>query len=168
MKGFHLFNKDLKTASKKAVHKNTTTAVNQVVRIFHNRVQHSNKVEGSYTVQDLWCCDEPEEVFEMLSCFCMEIKIKQQNSNPYTLKSLLQILINLQSYACSENQKCLNLMNGKDERFTQIHTVLDHLSCKLHKQGVGARKLQAHLGTDAEEEEPWCSGVMGCKTPQAL
>ena len=59
-------------------------------------------------------------------------------------------------------------MNPKDEHFTQIHTVLDNLFRKLHKQGVGARKLQAHVVTDAEEQELWCSRVMGCGTPQTL
>ena len=58
-------------------------------------------------------------------------------------------------------------MNTKDERFTKLHTVLDNLSRKLHKDGIGALKLQARVVTDAEEEELWQSGVMGCETPRA-
>ena len=61
---------ELKIVSKKAVPKNTTTAVNWAFRVFRDWVQHSNEVEGrSYTVQDLWRDDEPERVSEMLSCF---------------------------------------------------------------------------------------------------
>ena len=56
---------ELKTASKKAVPKNTTTAVNWAFRVFCDWVQHSHEVEGrSYTVQDLWRHDQPERVSE--------------------------------------------------------------------------------------------------------
>ena len=54
-KVFHLFNGRKKIASKKAVPKNTTTAVNWAFRVFLDWVHHSKEVEGcSYTVQDLW------------------------------------------------------------------------------------------------------------------
>ena len=59
-------------------------------------------------------------------------------------------------------------MSGKDERFTQLHTVVDNLCRKLHKNRIGASKLQARVVTDAEEEELWRSSVMGCKTSRAL
>ena len=59
-------------------------------------------------------------------------------------------------------------MNPKDEHFTQIHTVLDNLSRKLHKQGFGANKIQARVVTVSEEEQLWQSGVMGSDTPHAL
>ena len=36
-------------------------------------------------------------------------------------------------HARSEDQKCLSIMNVKDKRFTQLNTVLDNLSRKLHK-----------------------------------
>ena len=48
-------------------------------------------------------------------------------------------------HARSEEQKRLNIIHDKDERFTQLHTVLDNLSRKLHKQGVGASKFRARI-----------------------
>ena len=44
-------------------------------------------------------------------------------------------------HARSKEQKCSNIMNAKDYHFTQLHTVLDNQSRKLHKQGVGASKF---------------------------
>ena len=99
---------EMKLVSKKAVPKNSTTAVNLEFRVFLDWVHHSKEVEGcSYTVQDLW------------------------------------------RHPRSEDQRCLNIMNAKDECFTQLHTVLDKQSCKLYKQGVGASKILACVVTDA-------------------
>ena len=77
----------------------------------------------------------------------------------------MQILVNLQNYAREKDKECFHF---KDERFTQIHTVLDNLSHKLHKQGVGANKIQARVVTVSEEEQLWQSGVMGSDTPHTL
>ena len=52
-------------------------------------------------------------------------------------------------HARSVEQKCLNIINDKGKCFTQLQTVLDNLSRKLHKQGVGASKIRARLVTDA-------------------
>ena len=55
---------------------------------------------------------------------------------------------NLWHHARSEDHKCLNIMNAKDERFTQLHTIVDNLSRNLHNQGVGASKIWARVITD--------------------
>ena len=54
------------------------------------------------------------------------------------------------------------------EDLQRFVTVLDNLSRKLHKEGIGATKMQARVVTDAEEEQLWNSGVMGHDSPEAL
>ena len=154
---------DLEAAARKAIPKNTMIAVNWAVKTLQD---YSASTSHGYAAEDLWRGDQPEKVCAMLSRFCMEVK--KQNGSPYTPKSLLQLLVNLQNNARSINQHCFNFMNAKDVRFTQIHNVLDNLARSLHKQGVGAKKKQARVVTLAEEEELWHTGVMGWETPQAL
>jgi hypothetical protein len=79
----------------------------------------------------------------MICQFCLEVK--QQNGLSYTPKSLLQILINLQNYAHSQNPETFNFMSQKVSRFTCIFTVLDNVSRQLHKVGVGVSKLHARI-----------------------
>ena len=59
-------------------------------------------------------------------------------------------------------------MNQKDDRFHNIHTVLDNVSWNLHKKGVGTTKCQARAVTKAEEEQLWVSGTIGTHSPVAL
>ena len=100
----------------------------------------------------------------MLSTFCLEVK--QQSGDPYTPKLLLQILTNLQNYARSIDSG--SFMCLKNPRFKRLHTVLDNITCKLHKEGVGTSKIQACTKTAAEEQQLWESGVIGTSTPSAL
>ena len=101
-----------------------------------------------------------------MSQFCLEAK--QQNGKPYTPKSLLQILINLQNYARTKDEDSLPFMSQKDEHFKRIHTVLDNVSRELHKEGVGTVKVQARVVTDTEETQLWEMGMMGAHSPVAL
>ena len=57
-------------------------------------------------------------------------------------------------HARSKEQMGLNIINDKGEHFTQLHTVLDDLSCKLDKQGIGASKIRARIVTDALRPTP--------------
>ena len=158
---------DLDRASKKAIPRNTTTAVNWAFRIFQNWVTHSQGNDDCLdSVEDLWSRDDPTKVSKMLSQFCLEVK--QRNGKPYTCKLLLQILVNLQKYARSINQECFYFMNTKDHCFSQVHTVLDNLACKLNEEGIEAKKNQACVVSVAEEAELWRTGTMGSDTPLGL
>lgn len=130
---------ELETASIKFVPKNTTTAINWAFRIFSDWTQQSG--DENYQPESLWMLRDSEKFATMMSQFCLEVK--QQNGKPYTPKSLLQILINLQNYACTKDENILPFMSQKDERFKCIHTVLDNVSHELHKEGVGTVKVQA-------------------------
>ena len=56
----------------------------------------------------------------------------------------------------------------KDPRFNCLHTILDNITCKLHKEEVGTFKIQARTITVAEKQQLWESGVIGTSTPSAL
>ena len=104
---------ELESASVKFV---TTFAINWAFRIFDEWVRHSGEIEGcSYKSEDLWLLRDPEFFAKMMSQFCLEVK--QQNGSSYTPKSLLQILINLQKYARSQDPDTFYFMNQKDARF---------------------------------------------------
>uniref|UniRef100_A0A1X7ULR8 ZMYM2-like/QRICH1 C-terminal domain-containing protein n=1 Tax=Amphimedon queenslandica TaxID=400682 RepID=A0A1X7ULR8_AMPQE len=135
------------------VPKNTTTAINWAFRLLSDWSEQS-----SYQPELLWTLRDPEKFLTMMSQFCLEVK--QQNGRPYTLKSLLQILINLQNYARTKDEGALPLMSQKDEHFKRIHTVLD-VSRELHKEGVGTEKVQARIVTNLEENLLWDMRVLG-------
>ena len=158
---------ELECASVKFVPKNTTVAINWAFRIFDEWVRHSGEIEGrSYKSEDLWLLRDPEFYAKMMSQFCLEVK--QQNGSSYTPKSLLQILINLQKYARSQDPDTFYFMNQKDARFKRVHTVLDNISRQLHKEGVGIDKIQARVVTDMEENHLWETGIIGTHSPTAL
>ena len=97
------------------------TPVNWVVNTLQDWIEHSATCS---TAQDLWRGDQPEKVCTMLSRFCMEVK--KQNGSPYTPKSLLQLLVNLQNHARSINQPALLLLQTASLRsfafFTQARS----------------------------------------------
>ena len=132
---------ELELASVKFVPKNTTVAINWAFRIFDEWVWHSGEIEGrSYKSEDLWLLRDPEFFVKMMSQFCLEVK--QQNGSSYTPKSLLQILINLQKYARSQDQESFYFMNQKDAHFKCVHNVLDNIPRQLHKEGVGLTRFK--------------------------
>ena len=158
---------DLEVFSKKFVPKNTSVALNWAFRIFSHWVDHSQGINGrNYKPEDLWLCRDAESFCEMMSLFCLEVK--QKNGNPYTPKSILQILTNLQSYAHSQDSESFPFMNQKDARFKRIHDVVDNVSRQLHEDEVGVSKVQARSVTVAEEQQLWESGVIGTSTPTSL
>jgi hypothetical protein len=158
---------ELNLASKKQVPKHTVTSLSWAYQAFEQWIKQSSTISGrTYKIEDLWANEDPVQLCEMLSCFCLEVK--QKNGDSYTPKSVLQLLINLQKYALDQNDEAFHFMNQKDQRFKRIHTVLDNLSKKLHKDGIGASKVQARVVTIAEEDKMWTNGAMGTETPEAL
>ena len=94
---------------------------------------------------------DAESFSNMISLFCLEVK--QKNGNPYTPKSILQILTNLQSYTLTQDPESFPFMNQKDVRFERIHDIVDNLSRQLHKDRVGVSKVQARPVTVVEEQQ---------------
>jgi len=124
---------EVEAASVKFVPKNTTKAVNWSFRVFKDWIEHSGEIEGrSYKVDDLWSLRDPEAFVTMMSRFCLEVK--QQNGSPYTPKSLLQMMTNLQSYARSQNQESFYFMCQNDERLSWATSVVNSIRQALAVQ----------------------------------
>ena len=144
---------EIESASKKFVPKNTSTSLKLAYNIFCQWIEHNNRtISRQYSNQDLWFNQDAESLVTMLSQFCLEVR--QCNGKPYTPKSILQILSNLQNYSRTMDSDCLQFMCSKDPRFERLHTVLDNTSRQLHK--------------DAEEQCLWDTGVMATDNPTSL
>ena len=72
---------------------------------------------------------------ETFTTMMLHLCLETRKQNGLTPKSLLQILINLQKYAHSQDLESFYFMNKKDACFKHIHTVrLDNISRQLHKE----------------------------------
>lgn len=107
-------------SGKAHVPKNTAVAVNWELRLFTEWITHSNEeASRSYAVSNLWSCDNAENVCKMLSLFWSEVR--QRNGEPYTPKSLLKVLINLQKYAHNQCPSSILHLRGNSKREFQQH-----------------------------------------------
>ena len=159
---------ELESLKKKPPSKNTEQAQQWAFNVLCEWIRLKGEADGSekvYVKEDLWGSNA-EKVCKMLSKFVLEAR--QSNGEPYTPKSVLQLMINLQSFAFLKNPKACHFMNHKDIDFLPLHNTMNNLSKKLLGEGVGARKIQARVITEEEEEELWRKGVMGKHTPISL
>ena len=101
----------------------------------------------------------------MLCKFVMETR--KGSGKPYTPKTLLQLLTNLQSLAFERNEKACHFMNHKNIAFKSLH-VINNVSKKLLADGVGAEKRQARVISVAEEELLWEKNILGSSSPSVL
>ena len=101
-------------------------------------------------MSDLWSRDDAEKVCEMLSLFRSEVR--QQSGDPCMPKSLLQVFINLQKYACEQCPTAFYFMDKKDGWFKMLHNILNNASRNVQKSGIGTVKEKARVITTQEEE----------------
>ena len=139
---------ELSICKKKPTSANTERAHQWALRVFEEWVCTDPNAE----VSDLWS-EDAEKVCHLLSKFAAEAR--QFNGKPYTPKTLLQLMTNLQSQAFAKNPRACNFMDYKDVVFKPLHNVLNNMSKKLLSQGVGAEKKQARVITDVEEDMLW-------------
>ena len=152
---------ELSNCKKKPTSANTERAHQWALRVFEEWVCTDPNAE----VSDLWS-EDAEKVCHLLSKFAAEAR--QFNGKPYTPKTLLQLMTNLQSQAFAKNPRACNFMDYKDVVFKPLHNVLNNMSKKLLSQGVGAEKKQARVITDVEEDMLWEKKVMGSHSPVTL
>lgn len=96
-----------------------------------------------FTLSDLWY-DDGKKVCQMLSKFVAEARQKSA-SKLYTPKSLLQLMINLQSVVYENNPQVCLFMDEKNVILAPLHNVLDNLSKKLLSEGIGAEIKQTRV-----------------------
>ena len=102
----------------------------------------------------------------MLSKFIAETR--QSSGEAYTPKTLLQFMTNLQAFEYTIHPRACHFMIHKDVRFQPLHIVLNNLSKRLLRKGIGAEKKQARVVTIEEENELWDKGVIGRHSPKSL
>ena len=73
------------------------TSIKWAWNIFSEWVAHSIGMGQEFKPEDLLLTKDANSLSTMLSTFCLEVK--QRSGDPYTPKSSLQILTNLQNYA---------------------------------------------------------------------
>ena len=83
----------------------------------------------------------------MLCKFVSEAR--QGNCKPYTPKTMLKLLTNLQSNAFSKNSSACYFKNHRDARFQPLH---NNTSKELLNECVGAPKERGKESSPAEEE----------------
>ena len=72
---------------------------------------------------------------------CVNLSLNQNSARePYNPKTLLQLLVNLQSYASDRNPAAFTFMDAKDPIFRALHHVLNNHSKKLLHDGIGTKK----------------------------
>ena len=156
----------LELSKSKMPSKNTVRAHQWALKVFQEWLKfvkvgsssgESSNDEGSaggYQEDSLWSeSQNAPMVCKMLCQFVSEAR--QGNGRPYTPKTMLQLLTNLQSVAFSRNRTACHFMNHHDVNFQPLHNVLNNTSKELLKEGVGAQKKQARIITEEEEEELW-------------
>ena len=155
---------EMQSLKVKPMSKNTERSQRWALNVFKEWVRSNDWPEVE--VERLWNEADSKKVCEMLCRFIVEAK--QRSGEPYCPKTLLQLLINLQSYAGSQNPTASNFLDTDDQVFKPLHHVLNNHSKKLLTDGVGAKKKQARVVTSQEEETLWDKGVMGTHSPTSL
>ena len=129
-------------AQKGVVPENTKKATEWALRVFH-----------SWQVALSKC----------ICYFCMEVR---KANEPYTPRTILQILARLLRYMREQKKHAFNLTDSK--AFPELHRLLDSLFRNLHSQGVGTDRKQANVIGFDEERQLWASGALSTDTPQGL
>ena len=102
-----------------------------------------------YKKSDLYA-EDAKRVCSMLCKFIVEAR--QRNGSPYSPKTLLQLAINLQSYALKVKAGSCRFMDIKNPEFMPFHNALNNTSKKLLSEGIGASKKQARIVTHCGRE----------------
>ena len=117
-------------------------------------------------VDQLWNEKEKVKLCDKLCRFIVEAK--QRSGGPYSSKSLLQLLNNLQIYANEQNPAAFNFMDSKNPEFKSLHHVINNHFKKLLSNGIGVKTKQARVVTAQEEGVLWEKGVVGTDSPAPL
>ena len=105
-----------------------------------------------------------EDLSYWLSKFVMEVR--KINGQCYPPKTLLSIVMGLQSYLCQERQIRLNFLVDKD--FESFRQVLDSEMKRLSATGLGTTSKQAEVITKEQEDSLWASKLLGDYSPLVL
>ena len=167
-----------KLASEREIKKKLKTAkcTNWAVNVFQEWREKRNKASP----EDLVPCDLLEQKYgqeassfePLIRCFSLFLaEARNRDGKPYTPLSLQGLLFGLLRYMRQQNPYAPNFMDKKDERFQELHRVIDSTYAHLEEQGVGAQKKCTTIMTDITPEQEnylWRVGVLGTNSPLKL
>ena len=154
-------------AKKGYVPPNTLKSTAWAVRVFEDwRKQRNAKSPSKIIPDNVLLTGDNASLCEWLCVFCKEAR--KVDGEPYTPRSISQLLAGIQRYIRRETDSGITLVNGKDPVFQPLHRLLDSLFRDLHAQGIGATRRRSSTLSKDDEDRLWSMGVLGVKTPEAL
>lgn len=151
----------------------TAKCTNWAVNVFQEWREKRNEASPN----DLIPCDlleqthasSVEALVHWFSLFLAEVR--SRDGKPYTPVSLQGLLFGLLRHMRQRNPQAPNFMDKKDQRFRDLHSVIDDTFAHLEEQGVGTQKKYVPLVADitpAQENHLWELGVLGTNSPLKL
>ena len=124
----------MEEAQKGVVPENTKKATEWALRVFHSwQVARNDAGANDQCPEDILLTEDAEALSKWICYFCMEVR--KANREPYTSRTILQILAGLLRYMREQKKHAFNLMDSK--AFPELHRLLESLFRNLHSQGVG-------------------------------
>ena len=93
---------------------------------------------------------------------------RRSDGEPYTPKTIHQILSGLLRYMRSIKDDCPNILDKSDPRFRAIQRTCEFVYRSLHKEGVGVQVHHAPLISIEEEDQLWQMNILNVSEPKGL
>ena len=156
---------EVQDAQKGFVPDNTARATAWAMRVFRTwQAERNSSYPDDQCPENLLIDGNSDDICHWLSFFCKEVR--KVNGDPYTPRTIMQILSGLHRHMREKRHDALNIMDSK--MFPSLHRLLDSLFRELHREGVGASKQSAAVISFEEEEKLWETGVLNTETPSGL
>ena len=102
----------MEEAQKGVVPENTKKATEWALRVFHSWQVARNDAGTNYQCpEDILLTEDAEALSKCICYFCMEVR--KANGEPYTPRTILQILAGLLRYTREQKKHTFNLMDSK-------------------------------------------------------
>ena len=156
---------EVESFKKKIIPQSTDKATQWAVKIFNDWSKAREQSGRTAPPNEILLSNQPKEVCDWLCTFFSEVR--KSNGESYCPRSLSSIMAGLSRYIDAISAYKFKIQKS-DGEFESLHTLLDNLYKKLHKEGIGTSTTKAGIITNQEEEKLWESGVLNSKTPHGL
>lgn len=132
-------------------------------------MKQRNEQTGGGCPEDLMetdACLKPQVLERWLAYFVVE-GTRNTKGEPYQPDTIYQILCGLSRYMRSIHGR-ENVPDKKHDAFKRLHAVTDRHYRKLREAGIGGKCKHAAVFTPEEENQLWCTGVLGIHSPTSL
>jgi hypothetical protein len=144
---------------------NTMRKIDMVVKLFNEWRNARNLVNLCSVVPvidiDEWC---NEDLNIWIPYFINEIRKK--DGSKYKAKTIFEYCMCLQSFLFVK--KNIRLQFLKDQVFVPIYNSLDNLMKRYQSEGLGNNPVRCDIISDLNEDDLWCSGLLGSSNPGQL